>query len=88
MVFLKKKTKTEDGNVGVQRANTMPSQQPNGRPAQSATQTLQLPKEPDFKPSVVSILDQEWVHQVGFLQYFDCLSNWVAASLDLWSGRT
>ena len=64
MVFLKKKAKPEDINPGLRRASTVPSQRPSAQQDYIAAQSQQLLNEPDYRPSVVSILDQEWVHQV------------------------
>jgi len=65
--FLKKKSKPEDATASSQRANSMPPQRPESMrpPSQPMNaQPISRPREPDYRPAVLSIMDQEWVHQV------------------------
>jgi len=70
MAFLKKKNKssqdttsspqkTKSSDQSAQPSNTQGPQQPPQQP--------QWPTGPDFRPVVLSIQDQEWVHQVQTL---------------------
>jgi hypothetical protein len=86
--FLRKKTKPEDGFSGVQRSNTTASQRPqsNQQLQQLVPQAPTRPKEPEFHPKILSIMDQEWVHQVYPL-FLNMLTS-IATTPGLWPSRT
>jgi hypothetical protein len=86
MVFLKKKIKAEDGTpASVQRASSMPlprqDRQPGSRPAPPTPGLRE-----DFRPVVMSIQDQEWVHQVS--QHLYTSSLCVATPVGVWARGT
>ena len=68
--ILRKKSRSENVQAGVQNSNTVAESSaqwqnaavrfqaaPPGQPTQ--------PMKPDYRPAILSIMDQEWVHQVG-----------------------
>jgi len=84
--LLKKKTKSQDAENqrasttegSSQRTYNAPRHPPPGsQPAR--------PREPEYRPVVLSIMDQEWVHQVGVC--LPCAYS-LEDSINLWPRRT
>jgi hypothetical protein len=72
MQFLKKK-KSSDASPGAQK-----------RPQDQTPQPPPQPREPDFRPVVLSIADQEWVHQVC-PEHLSGVLTGIANPLSIWT---